>query len=325
MNDPKPRTGQQALQCAAVLILCRCFLFFCCDLPYTAAHAKGCTVAFLLTAGLLLPLLPRLSGIRIPQRILPLMRVFSLLWTARLLALLYALLVQLASPRPLFTGALVLVILADLVRLPHSAAARASVLILFLLTAAFLLLPLRTLKTANPVCLYLPGNAGAAFLRCIAGMGEILLMPLLCRKQDTAASCKGIAAWLVTGGLLLPGAVLLGAMQNGRLTGGQKNPFFLMLARTPLSDAVRTDGIWVMLAVCCGIFTMTRFLRTAAAPDGDPRQLSPRTVFRIAVLLAAMTAVFVLVPASGTVFGVISFVCGTLLLWGMGMKVRNAE
>ena len=317
MNPTDRQTAQSALQCAAVLILCRCFLFFCCDLPYTAAHAAGSAGAFLLTAVLLIPVLPQRSGLHIPMRILPLMRVFSLLWTARLLAMLYALLRQLSAPRPWFTALLVLVILADLCRLPHTAAARAAVLMLFLLAAAFLLLPLRTVKTADPVCLYQPGDAGAAFLRTVSGMGELMLLPLLCRGKQAAARRRGIAAWLVTGGLFLPGVILLGTMQNGRLTQMQRNPFFLLLARTPLSDAVRTDGIWLMLAVCAGILTMTRFLRTAAAPDGNPAKTPPRAVFRMAVLLAASAVGFIMVPAAGTIFGLISAAAGITFLWAM--------
>jgi len=67
--------------------------------------------------------------------------------------------------------------------------------------------------------------------------------------------------------IFLPALVLFGAMQNGRLLRFAGNPFFLLLARTPLSDAVRTDGLWMMLAFGCGIVSITFCLQTAMPPQ----------------------------------------------------------
>ena len=320
----KPDTKPGVWQCAAVLILCRAFLFFCNDLPYTAAHAAGTAAAFLLAAGLLLPLLPRLSGTEIPAKAEPLLRVLALLWAARLLASLYTLLEQLSAPRPLFTAALTVILLTDLIRLPR-AAERAAVLMLFVLAAAFLLLPLRTLKTADPVYLSLPGDAAGAFRRGISGMAELTILPMLLQKHDDDAARRGIFAWLIAGGILIPGVILVGTMQNGRLLQWPGNPFFLLLARTPLSDAVRTDGLWIVLAAGCGILTLTLFLRTAAVSlrAGQQMTLSPRTAFRAAVLLTAAAAVFVLVPAAGKISGAVSSGVMILLLWFAAIRRKQ--
>ena len=322
----KPDTKPGVWQCAAVLILCRAFLFFCNDLPYTAAHAAGTAAAFLLAAGLLLPLLPRRSGTEIPAKAEPLLRVLALLWAARLLASLYTLLEQLSAPRPLFTAALTVILLTDLIRLPR-AAERAAVLMLFVLAAAFLLLPLRTLKTADPVFLSLPGDSTAAFRRGISGMAELTLLPLLLHKHDAAAAGRGILAWLIAGGILIPGVILVGTMQNGRLLQWRGNPFFLLLARTPLSDAVRTDGLWIVLAAGCGLLTLTLFLRTAAVPLRTGRQtvLSPRTAFRAAVLLTASAAFFYLMPAAAEISGAVSSGMTVLLLWYAAIRRKDKQ
>lgn len=271
-----PESGTSALECAAALTVCRSFVFFCSPIPYTAAAAAGMAGAVLLTAVILLPLLHAAPRAVLGVKSMYLLRFAALLTALRLLWDFYALLIQLHCPHPVLLLAAVILLLLRLTALPQAALHRAAVLLCYLLAAGLLLLPVRTLRTANPITLWTPGNARQAFFSELSRSSELLLLPMLLPQHPSRRTAlRSTAVWLGFRGLVLPAAVLLGAMQNGRLTKWQGNPFFLLLARTPLSDALRTDGLWMAIAVSCGILSAALFLRLGLRGTGPLRNRIP--------------------------------------------------
>lgn len=242
-----------ALQGAAVLGISRLFVFFCTETPFTAAYALGIAAyagvqAVLVIILLLLP--ERIAGSRF---LLGICRIYAVFRAVQLTGLLFSLLMQTQAPHPFLLMAAAVPVLAYTVSRPFPATARTATVLLFAAGLAFLLLPLAGLRSAHAVSLYMPGDFGAAFRREWLLSGEIWLFPLLVQKQPKRTAAYTAAGWLSIAGILIPLTVLLGTMQNGRLQHAAGNPFFLLLARTPLSDAVRVDGFWMVLAVCCGL------------------------------------------------------------------------
>lgn len=319
----RPEAGWSAVQTAAALILCRAAAFFCAEQPYSAACAKGMFTAALLTAGLLLPLLiaPQTP---LPDALLPLYRLFALLWASLTLTRLYALLTALHSPYPVLTLFLLIPVLLEMQRLPQAAAARAGSLLLFVTAAAFLLLPVSGIRTANPLYLYTPDSAGAAFLREFQQCGELGLLPLLRRRETVPlAASRGAAAWLTVRAAVLPLTVLFGTMQNGRLLHLTGNPFFLLLARTPLSDALRTDGIWMLLAVASTVLCLTVFLHFAA------ESAAPRLRYGLFLPFCGFAVLFAAVPECAAVPAIAALLLGigvpVLLRLRQALLLRRSE
>lgn len=310
-----PKAGWSGVQTAAVLILCRLSAFFCAEQPYSAAYAKGMLVAAVLTAGLLLPLLISPQE-PLPDAVIPLYRVFALLWGALTLARLYRLLTALRSPYPLLTLFLLIPVLLEMQRLPQAAAARAATLLLFVAAAAFLLLPVSGIRTARTAFLYTPGSAGAAFLREFQQCGELALLPLLRRREAAPfAASRGAAAWLTVRAAVLPLTVIFGTMQNGRLMRLAGNPFFLLLARTPLSDALRTDGIWMLLAVGSTVLCLTVFLQFAAEGVSDSRLR-----YGIFLPFCGFALLFVRIPESAAGLGIAALLTGIVIPWLLWLR-----
>ncbi|MBR5405164.1 MAG: hypothetical protein IK107_02620 [Oscillospiraceae bacterium] len=309
-----PEASWSAVQTAAVLILCRLAAFFCAEQPYSAAYAKGMFTAAVLTAGLLLPLLIAPQE-PLPNALRPLYRGFALLWGSLTLVRLYALLTALHSPYPLLTLFLLIPVLLELQRLPQAAAARAASLLLFVTAAAFLLLPVSGIRTAKPVFLHEPDSAGAAFLREFQQCGELGLLPLLrSRENKPLAASRGAAAWLTVRSAVLPLTVIFGTMQNGRLLHLTGNPFFLLLARTPLSDALRTDGIWMLLAVGSTVLCLTAFLHFAA--DGTGTRLR----YGIFLPFCSFALLFAAVPESASGLGAAAVLLGIGIPWMLRLR-----
>ena len=301
-----------SVQCAGVLLLCRICTFFCAKHAYSAAYAKGMTVAVLLTAGLLLPLLHKAGQLTVPEGLLVLYRIYALMQAARILAGISVLLTDLDSPHPLMTMLLLFAALAALAGLPHAAAARAAAVMLFVMCAAFLLLPVSGIATARTVWLYTPGDAGAAFLREFAEAGELGILPLLWMREQRPHAA---AAWLIGRGTVLPLTVLFGAMQNGRLTQWTGNPFFLLLGRTPLSEAFRTDGLWLVLAVLCGVISLTVFVQIAAEPRPLRCTADRREQYAVLIPLAALTVLWRITPVPAAVSGICAVLLGIGVPW----------
>ena len=269
MHDHEAAPRLTALQGAAILIISRLFVFFCTDIPFSSAYAAGMLAAAGVQGMLAVLLLHLPARIAESRLLLTLCRCYAACRSVMLCAMLYALLIQTRAPHPLPVMAAAVPVLMYTVSRPPSAAAYTATVLLFLSGIAFLLLPLAALRTANAAALCLPDSAAAAFRREWLFSGECWLLPLLMRRQTRRDTAHAAAGWAAAEGILLPLTVLLGTVQNGRLRGMHCNPFFLLLAESPLSDAVRTDGFWLVLAVSCGITAITFAVQSALMPYRD--------------------------------------------------------
>ena len=263
MNDQS--NGWSAVQGAAVIILIRLTAFFCCDAPYSAAYALGMLAAAAIQSALMLLLLRIRLPIRGAGEIL--MRIYAVFCAAFLTGLLLRLYRQLRLVH--FAGFVILLLLTlcDTASLQERAAARAAVILLCIAGLGFLLLPVSGIGTARRILLHTPDSVWAGFCREWRYACELPLLLWVRQKQEPDAAKHSTFAWAFVRCIFLPALVLFGAMQNGRLLRFAGNPFFLLLARTPLSDAVRTDGLWMMLAFGCGIVSITFCLQTAMPPQ----------------------------------------------------------
>ena len=257
---PSPAPQWTALQCAAVLLLTRLAFFFCAPAPFTAANARGMLTAVILQTALLLPF----CRIRIHGAV-PVLRLYTAVLSVELIAAFRSMLHTLRLPHPAAVTVLLVLALADAFLLPPAAAARCAVLLLTVTCAGFLLLIPRAAVHASFLPLYgQPDDAAAAFLRewQFAPLG--LLPAVLPHSPENRTFAKKSMYGFGIGRMLLAGLILLGAMCSGRLTAWDGNAFFLLLARLPFSDAVRTDGFWLMLTVSCALLSAA-FAGTHAA------------------------------------------------------------
>ncbi len=252
---------RSAMQGAAMLLLFRFFLFLCSGVPYTAAYAEGMVLASVTQAILLIPMLRK--PLLLPEPVQKLLRGLLLLWGARLAAAYFHLYQMLRLPQ---TAAMMLPLLPALFYTASQsdrAAARAGTVLLTAACLALLLLPVSGIRTAHLSALYENDSVSAGFLREWQASGELLLLPLLRQSQTTDSAARAVSLWAIGKAVILPALVLFGTMQNARLTHYRGSPFFLLLSRTPLSDAVRTDGLWMLFAYGCGVFCMACCLQAA--------------------------------------------------------------
>ena len=266
-------TGWNALQGAAVLILLRLSTFFCSSVPYTAAYAKGMLIASLLQAAMLLPLLLCTDGHNDPPLMQKILRIYAVLHAAALTASLCGLHRQEHLPRGILLPVLLTAALLYTVSRSDSATARAGVLLLCAACAGFLLLPLRWLRFAQPPGFGMPGSAAAGFLQEWQLAGELPMILLLRERQQRRDCLRSAAAWTVCKTAVLPLTVLFGAVQTGELLPPAGSPFFRMLSREPLTDAVRTDGFWLMLCYACTALVITFCLQMAVPAQRGRRRL----------------------------------------------------
>lgn len=247
--------NRSALQGAALMILLRLTAFFCGGAPYTAAHALG-----ILAAGAIQAVL---AGIllhfrrHIPHWTVNLLRGWALLWAVMLSAMLTRLYVMMRLGRPAVILLLLSLMLLYTVPQSFRAADRTAVLMLCIIALSFLLLPVSGYHTAQRILLHTPDSFAAAFRREWLFSGELPLLPLIWLRQEQQSARRSTIAWCAFKCIFLPVLVLFGTMQNGRLTMFRGSPFFLLLARTPLSDAIRTDGLWMLYAYGCGALCIT--------------------------------------------------------------------
>lgn len=252
------------MQSAAVLLLCRLFLFFCSNRPYTAAYAAGTAAAAALQGVLIILLLHRKIPFGRSALLFSVLRIAAVLWAIRLTAAFFTLYCSLHLPHPAVMLLLLIPVLLYTVSLPARACTRTGTVLLTAGCLGFLLLPVSGIRTAHPAALFAPDSFSAAFLLEWLSSGDLLLLPLL--AQTRAAARRTAAVRTAGTALFLPALILFGAMQNVRLTQFSGNPFFLLLARTPLSDAVRVDGFWMLFAFCCGVFCITACYRFGLPP-----------------------------------------------------------
>ena len=286
-------------QGAAILLLCRLTAFFCCETPFTSAYAAGMAAAVLVQTVLVLPLLR--NHAEVPAPVLLLSRIYALLAGAMLLRELSGLLSALHMPHPLPTAAFLLAAMLYTLRLPVTATARTAVLLLLLAGFGFLLLPVSGIGTAQQMHLWMPDSFAGAFLHELRQSREFALLPLILTRvpQNAQSRLRTVLIRAAGQGIILPLTVLLGTVQNGRLTHWQGSPFFLLLARIPLSDALRTDGFWMLLAVGCGLLAVTWFTQTALP---ECREQTIRAIGAVSAL-AALAAVMHLTGYDGRGMG----------------------
>ena len=246
------------MQGIALLTLCRLAAFLTDSRGYTAAYALGTALAvFSQICVMLLIRKLRLPGV---LRFLP--AAVSVLWAGALCLRLHRLLTVIHTPAPLLTLCLLLVTLCLILRKPFAATARAASVILIASAAALVLLPVSGIGTAEPVYLRLRDSIPDSFLHAWSISGDLLLMlPVLRLAKSPETAKRIVTGWGIGCGAVIPGIILLGTMQNGRLRGFGGSPFFMLLARTPLSDAVRTDGFWLLLAVALTVLSCSALLR----------------------------------------------------------------
>lgn len=271
MNDSVRLTAVQGI---AILTLCRFAAFLTDSAAYTAAYAYG-TVLAVLSQFLLLLLFSRL---RLPRISCVLRAAASVIWAGALCLRLHRLLTVTHAPAPLFTLVLLLITVCLSVRRPFAATARAATVILAASAAALILLPISGIGTAEPVYLHMHDSLPGGFLHAWLISGDFLILsPVLRRAESPAAKRKIAVGFGIGSGLIIPSVILLGTMQNGRLRGFGGSPFFMLLARTPLSDAVRTDGFWLMLAVSLTVLSAAAMLKFGTADLLHGTQQTPIT------------------------------------------------
>ena len=266
------RTSDTVTAPAALLILPRLFAFFCADAPYSAASALGMLLAVIPQAAVLFLLTRRREPLTFPPRMLQFCRGGAVLYAADLTVHFRTLCRSLLLPH---SGVMLLLLAALLLyalRQPEHACGRAAELLLFAAAAGLILLPFGAFGTMRGITLFMPDSIAAGFFCELRQSGGLLLIPLLMQKQSPGTARRVLSAWILTRGVLLPLLVLFGTMQNGRLRGRIGNPFFLLLARTPLTEAIRTDGFWILCAFACGGLCIAACLRIAAQKETRPLQ-----------------------------------------------------
>ncbi len=292
-----------AAELFSMLIICRFARFFACDVPYSITYAKGIVAAGIMQACLLLPIFLRRKPYHIPHVTKSVIRAFALILCADLATDLYHLLLAADAPHPVITMIFSLCAVAYAVSLPKAAVFRASIFLVAASILAFALLPLGGLSTARLICLESSAAVAhpADFWTGWNDSAELALIPVLYASHRNESK-KAAFAWISVCAIGLPLLVLYGAMQCGRLGAVQGNPFALLLARVPLSDALRTDGLWVMLAAACavlgGAFLLGQFC-------GDAPRPARQTLLAGAVSLTALTILFIM-GNYGIHFGMIS-------------------
>ena len=304
-------TGERsAVQAAAILILLRLSTFFCRDTPYSAAYAVQMLLTALLQTALILPLLCFRHRMQFLPRMLRGFRLAAAFEAAYLTHAILRLCDQSGQQHMQLFLPMLLLILLYTVSLHDRAAARTASLMLFLAAAGFLLLPVRGIGTAQRILLHTPGQPVQPLCEW-AETCELPLLPLLLKTQTEQDAKRSTFAWAVFRILFLPALVLFGTMQNGRLTAFAGNPFFLMLARTSLSDAVRTDGFWLLLVFGCGTLCITFCLQTA-----KPHLCSQRRTLAAAFLpYFLFLALLRMLPQ--TVNGIVCACFGIVIPWGI--------
>lgn len=246
---------RSAMQGAALMILLRLTAFFCGSAPYTAAHALGMLAAGGVQAAAIALLLHFRR--HIPRAAAYLLRGWALIWAVMLTAMLTRLNTMLALGTPAKLLLLLTLMLLYTVPQRQCATDRTAVLLLCIIALSFLLLPLGGYHTAQRILLHTPDSFRAAFRREWLFSGELPLFPLIWEQQTQQSARRSTLAWSAFKCIFLPALVLFGAMQNGRLIYFAGSPFFLLRARTPLSDAIRTDGLWILYAFGCGAVCIT--------------------------------------------------------------------
>lgn len=302
-----------AVQGAAVIILLRLFPFFCCGVPFSGTYAKQMLLNAIIQIILILPMLQFRHRLQFPPKLLRLFRLCAAFEAAYLTLAFRRLCMQLKLQNATILLLTLLLTLLYTVSLHDRASARTATLLLCLAGAGFLLLPISGVGTAQRVLLHTPELSRFGVSEW-ANACELPLLPLILQKQTESAAKRSTFAWTAFRILFLPALVLFGTMQNGRLLSFQGNPFFLLLARTPLSEAFRMDGFWILLAFGCGALCITFCLQTAKPHLQTSRRMLAAAFLPYLFFLALLW----MLPAQQTnISAALNLLFGILIPWGI--------
>lgn len=289
MRVERTNSDISAVELAALLILCRLARFFCCGVPYSISYAKNMFLTGILQALLLLPVFLWDKPFSPPRPICIAVQGLAVWLAADMAADCFRLLTAADAPNPPLTMILLLLCVFYAVSLPRAAVFRASLFLLCAAAIAMLLLPIGGLHSARFLSLWSNSAQEHGFGLEWKESAELALLPFFACRQPKPVK-KAAAAWITVRCTVLPAVVLFGAMQCGRLKSFHGNPFMLLLARVPFSDALRTDGLWLMLAVGCALLGTAFLLQTFCG--SQPRV--PKLFLQIgAILLPVLTILFI--------------------------------
>lgn len=306
-----------AAELSAILILCRLTRFFCCDIPYSTQYARNMLLTGILQAILLIPIFLRKTPHAVPAPVRLAVQGFALVLAADIAADCHRLLIAADAPSPLLTMILLAAAVFYAVSLPRPAIFRAAVFLFAAAILAFALLPIGGLSSARLISLWALPHPHEGVLSEWTESTELALIPMLAAAQPTAAK-KAAASWIGVRCIALPAIVLFGTMQCGRLRTFHGNPFLLLLARVPLSDALRTDGLWLMLAVACALLACSFFLQTFC---GCRLRAPMRLRGTGMIALSVLTILFIMYNVNGTILGIAAVIL-TILQWYRPKEVQ---
>ncbi len=259
--NPIERT-QGGIRPWAILILCRCVLFFCGKTPLTAVYALG-TLLSIVTVGILsLPLFLCRRTIPLPQNLL--YRIAGVYTAAVLLAELYDMLLAQQAPYPSAAFVLILVAVSYGLTLPRRTTDRVAALLMLLTAIGILVLLCRSSSHGDLLQLYTPARRTLTQCFCQA-MGQnlpLIFLPL-CIQSRPAAARRAFLPGIMGSQSILALLIFAGAWCNGRLAQWKGNPFLLLAAQAQGDGAIRTDGIWAVLITAAGITAVVFCLQIA--------------------------------------------------------------
>lgn len=297
-NHSTSASGRQMTGTIAILLLCRFLRLICSTMPFSTNYLLGTLAAAAFQTLLLLPLMLK----PVFQLRSPIWRwgyaLFALAAASHLLSRIYALLQNLQAAYPMASVILCIAAAAYGLTLSKRATGRAAILLLGILAAGLLIQILSALPHANPLLLYTPNTAyqdGDAFAEGFLQGAELALLPLCCLPYANAVQKRRslMGKWLIGQLTLTLPVILLGILHNSRLLHWKGNPFFLLLARTQMFQAVHSDGFWQLLLMACSVVCVTFFLQIiwSPLPESHP---TPILSLLTGALLFGVTILFIM-------------------------------
>ncbi len=248
------------------VLLCRIVLLCCSEMPFTSANCIASVLSLAVIALLALPLwiaAPSLDG-KTPV----LFRLAGIYTAALLLSRLYNLLQTLQSAYPMPSVLLMLFAACFCFTLPQRSTDRVAEVLLFFLAMGAILLLGRAFFTGKALLLYTPAAHGVAecFFSAMHDNLPLLFLPLCLPADGNAAARRKRLCGCFLSLLSLPLVILAGAIQNGRLSHWEGNPFFLLVSQSQTLAAIRTDGFWSVMIVAAAIAVLTFCMQLCILP-----------------------------------------------------------